>query len=104
MLKEVIHLKINWAVRFRNPLWWAQMVCAVFLPILAYFGLAWNDMTTWSSIGGVLLRAAKNPVVVVSVLVSMFNAVVDPTTAGVKDSRLAMSYQSPHRDIPKLWR
>ena len=97
-------MKINWAVRFRNPLWWAQVVCAVLLPVLAYFGLAWSDMTTWPSIGGVLLRAAKNPVVVVSVLVSVFNAVVDPTTAGVNDSRMAMSYRKPHKDFPNIWR
>lgn len=91
-------MKINWAVRFRNPLWWAQVACAVLLPILAYFGLSWEDMTSWAALGALFVRAVQNPVVVVSVLVSVFNAVVDPTTAGVGDSRLAMTYAAPHRD------
>ena len=91
-------MKINWTVRIKNPLWWAQMACAVVLPILAYFGLAWEDMTTWASIGEVLLRAVQNPVVVVSVLVSVFNALTDPTTAGVSDSVRAMTYETPHKD------
>lgn len=97
-------MKINWTVRIKNPLWWAQMACAVVLPILAYFGLAWEDMTTWASIGGVLLRAVQNPVVVVSVLVSVFNALTDPTTAGVNDSVRAMTYETPHKDIPNTGR
>ena len=74
------------------------------LPILAYFGLAWEDMTTWTSIGEVLLRAVQNPVVVVSVLVSVFNALTDPTTAGVNDSVRAMTYETPHKDIPNTGR
>ena len=97
-------MKINWTVRIKNPLWWAQMACAVVLPILAYFGLAWEDMTAWASIGEVLLRAVQNPVVVVSVLVSVFNALTDPTTAGVSDSVRAMTYETPHKDIPNTGR
>ena len=97
-------MKINWTVRIKNPLWWAQMACAVVLPILAYFGLAWEDMTTWASIGDVLLRAVQNPVVVVSVLVSVFNALTDPTTAGVSDCVRAMTYETPHKDIPNTGR
>ena len=97
-------MKINWTVRIKNPLWWAQMACAVVLPILAYFGLAWEDMTTWASIGDVLLRAVQNPVVVVSVLVSLFNALTDPTTAGVGDSNRALTYAVPHKDIPNTGR
>lgn len=97
-------MKINWTVRIKNPLWWAQMVCAVVLPILAYFGLAWEDMTSWASIGDLLVRAVQNPVVVVSVLVSVFNALTDPTTSGVNDSNRAMAYEVPHKDIPNTGR
>ncbi|GKH47451.1 phage holin [Anaerotruncus massiliensis (ex Togo et al. 2019)] len=97
-------MKINWTVRIKNPLWWAQMACAVVLPILAYFGLAWEDMTTWASIGDVLLRAVQNPVVVVAVIVSVFNCITDPTTSGVGDSNRAMGYETPHKDIPNTGR
>ena len=91
-------MKINWMVRIRNPLWWAQMACAVVLPMLAYFGLAWEDVTSWAALGEIFLRAVQNPVVVVAVLVSVFNALTDPTTAGVSDSRRAMGYGTPYRD------
>ena len=97
-------MKINWTVRIKNPLWWAQMACAVVLPILAYFGLAWEDMTTWASIGDVLLRAVQNPVGVVAVIVSVFNCITDPTTSGVGDSNRAMGYETPHKDIPNTGR
>ena len=97
-------MKINWTVRIKNPLWWAQMACAVVLPILAYFGLAWEDMTTWASIGDVLLRAVQNPVVVVAVIVSVFNCITDPTTSGVGDRNRARGYETPHKDIPTTGR
>lgn len=89
---------INWRVRFSNPLWWAQIVASILVPILAYFGLAWEDMTTWAAIGDLFMRAVQNPVVMVSVLVSLFNAITDPTTAGVKDSRRALGYEKPFED------
>ena len=88
-------MKINWKVRFSNPVFIVQLVLAIITPILAYFGLAWEDMTTWSSIGVMLLDAIKNPVVVVAVIVSVWNAVNDPTTAGIGDSAQALTYTAP---------
>jgi len=44
-------MKINWKVRLKNPYWWAQMICAVVLPVLAYFGLNWQDMDHLGHIG-----------------------------------------------------
>ena len=32
-------MKINWKVRFRNPVWWAEVAAAVILPMLAAIGL-----------------------------------------------------------------
>ena len=91
-------MKINWKVRIKNPLWWVQIVAALLLPMLAYFGLAWEDMTSWGALRDVWLRAIQNPVVLLSVLVSVFNAITDPTTAGVGDSRRALEYKTPNRD------
>lgn len=90
-------MKINWQVRFKNPVFWAQVAAAVFLPVLAYFGLQWQDMTSWAAIVDLLMRAVQNPVVVVSMIVSLWNAVNDPTTAGLKDSRRALSYDVPYQ-------
>jgi phi LC3 family holin len=52
-------------------------------------------MTTWAAFGNLFVEAVKNPVVVLSVLVSLFNAINDPTTKGLSDSERAMSYDKP---------
>ena len=91
-------MKINWKVRIKNPLWWVQIAAALVLPMLAYFGLAWEDMTSWGALRGVFLRGGQNPVGVVAGAASVFNAVTDPTTAGVGDSRRALEYKTPNRD------
>ena len=91
-------MNINWKVRLKNPVFWAQIAVAVLLPILAYFGLSWEDMTTWGAIGQVLLDAVKNPVVIVSVVVSVFNTLTDPTTKGLSDSKQALTYTRPKAD------
>ena len=91
-------MNINWKVRLKNPVFWAQIAVAILLPILAYFGLSWEDMTTWGAIGQVLLDAVKNPVVIVSVVVSVFNTLTDPTTKGLSDSKQALTYTQPKAD------
>ncbi len=91
-------MKINWTVRLKNPLWWVQMTGAVVLPVLAYFGLNWQDLTTWGAIWDLLVQSVQNPVVIISVLVSVFNAINDPTTSGMKDSNRAMTYTAPFKD------
>ena len=86
---------INWKVRFKNPVWLAQMVLAIFTPVMAYLGLTLQDLTTWASVFGALLEAVKNPYVLGLVVVSVWNAVNDPTTSGITDSTQAMTYEKP---------
>ena len=88
---------INIKVRFRNPVFIAQLILAVLTPILAYAGLTMQDLTTWKALGDLLLSAVKNPYVLSLVVVSVFNAITDPTTAGIKDSERALTYDFPHR-------
>jgi phi LC3 family holin len=87
---------INWKVRIKNPVFWVQIVVAIVLPILAYLGLSWEDMTSWAALGGIFLEAVKNPVILASVLVSVWNAINDPTTKGLSDSQRAMEYHKPN--------
>lgn len=91
-------MKINWKVRMKNPVFWAQLATAIVLPILAYLGLQWSDMTSWAALGEILVQAVKNPVILVSVMVSVWGIVNDPTTAGLSDSKKAMGYQSPKKE------
>ena len=90
-------MKINWKVRIKNPVFWANLAAAIVLPILTYLGLNWADMTTWAGLGGALLEAVKNPVILVSVVVSVWNLINDPTTKGLGDSARALGYTEPNR-------
>ena len=88
-------MKINWKVRVKNPLFWVEVGAAILLPILAYLGLSWEDMTSWAALGNVLLSAIQNPVIVVATVVSVWNAITDPTTKGISDSEQALTYTKP---------
>lgn len=40
-------MKINWKVRFKNEQFVTRLVLALGLPILAYFGIKFEDLTSW---------------------------------------------------------
>ena len=88
-------MKINWKVRFANPEFIKSLALALFVPLLAYYGMNWAEMTTWAAIGELFVQAVKNPVVVLSVVVSVYNAIIDPTTKGIGDSEQALTYTQP---------
>ncbi len=89
-------MKINWQVRIHNPLWWAQIVLSIITPILGYFGLTAQDLTSWSILGEILLKAISNPYVLVLIAISAWNACNDPTTKGLSDSKKALGYYIPN--------
>ena len=88
---------MNWKVRLKNPVFWVQIVVSAFAAVLAYAGLTAADLTTWESVGELIRGAASNPYCLFLVLSSVWNAVNDPTTAGVADSERARQYDSPCR-------
>lgn len=92
-------MKINLKVRFKNPIFIAQIVLAIFTPILAYRGLTTQDITTWKAVGDLIMGAINNPYVLSLVAVSVWNALNDPTTKGISDSVNAMTYDKPKGDI-----
>lgn len=92
-------MKINWKVRFKNPIFYAQLVLSILAPILAYAGLSYADLTTWGALFDVLKQAVSNPYVLSLVVISLYNAVVDPTTKGHKDSLQAQTYKKPKKDV-----
>lgn len=88
-------MKINWLVRIKNPQWWFSVILAVVVPVGAYYGITGSDITSWEIFFSTLKAAVLNPYVVFSVLVSVWNAVIDPTTAGISDSVNALTYEKP---------
>ena len=88
-------MKINWKVRFSNPLFYAQLGLSILIPISSYCGITASDITTWAKLGDVLFQAVSNPYVLSLVIVSVYNALVDPTTSGFGDSVQALTYSKP---------
>ena len=86
---------MNLKVRFKNPVFIAQLILAIFTPILAYAGLTFQDLTSWPALWQILIGAIKNPYVLGLIVVSVWNALNDPTTAGLTDSAQAMTYEKP---------
>ena len=89
---------INWKIRLKNPMFYVQIILSVIMPVLAYMGLTLQDLTTWSAVWSVFTQAVSNPYVLGMVIVSVYNAVIDPTTTGISDSRKAMEYFKPNSE------
>lgn len=90
----VVKLKINWLVRVKHKAFWvaliptilllAQQVCGMFGVELQIANLQDNLL----SIIGTLFT-----------LLAILGIVVDPTTDGVSDSDMAMTYNEPRKDV-----
>lgn len=90
-------MKLNLKVRFKNPVFIAQLILSIFTPVLAYAGLTAQDLTTWKALADLLIGAISNPYVLGLVVISVWNALNDPTTAGIGDSVNALTYTQPKK-------
>ena len=91
-------MKINWKVRVKSPQFWIGLVGVIASPILAYLGLGFEDLTTWSSIGEGFAAFFSNPYLigtVVMAVLSFIGVLTDPTTKGMGDSEQALTYEKP---------
>lgn len=84
---------INWKVRIKNKLFWLAIIPAILLLIqaaAAVFGYS-LDFTNLGERLSALVEA------IFSVL-AILGIVADPTTKGISDSQLAMTYTKPKED------
>lgn len=82
---------INLDVRFQNPQYWFMLGMAVILPMVTYMGINVTDITSWSTLGNMFTEAIKNPYLLVMVIANVYNATVDGTTKGFKDSQMMLN-------------
>jgi len=84
---------INWEVRIKNPTFWLAIVPASLLLlqlVLDLFGVK-MDFTE-------LGEKLKNIINAVFAILTLIGITADPTTAGVGDSKRAMTYVAPYND------
>ena len=84
-------MKINWIVRLKNKNFWFALIPAVLLLIQAIAGVL-GLVLDLGELGNRLLEVVNAVFGVLAIL----GIVTDPTTAGISDSELAMTY-----DVPK---
>lgn len=83
---------INWQVRIKNKNFWLAIIPAVLVliqAILALFGVTIDV----GDIGNKLIGIVNAAFVVLAIL----GIVADPTTEGLSDSKLAMTYLEPKK-------
>ena len=84
---------INWIVRIKNKNFWISLIPAVLLlvqVVAAVFGFTLE----LGELGDKLLAVVNALFAVLTIL----GIVTDPTTVGVGDSKLAMTYTKPKED------
>lgn len=83
-------MKINWKVRLKNKYFWFAAIPVVLLlirQVLEIFGVSLD----LSGLEGQLLDVVETAFVALA----LAGVVVDPTTAGIFDSALALTYETP---------
>lgn len=83
---------INWKVRIKNKNFWISIIPAILLVVQAV-GTVFGYKFDFGELGNNLI-AVVDAVFVVLVLLGI---VTDPTTEGVGDSKLAMTYETPKK-------
>ena len=84
---------INWKVRIKNKAFWLALIPAVLLVVQVFAALFGFDLATDDL--EVKLLACANAVFA---LLTVLGIVTDPTTDGIADSDLAMTYNKPKKD------
>ena len=84
-------MKINIPVRMKNPWFWASLMGV----ILTAMGVSPEIFTSWGAVIQAIRDLVSNPYMLGCVAMAVLGVFIDPTTKGVGDSELAMSYDKP---------
>ena len=88
-------MKINWKVRFKNPLFYAALILAIVAPIGVSLGVNLEDLTTRPMVWEIAKKAILTPHLVITVFIAAVTFLIDPTTKGISDSKQALKYEKP---------
>lgn len=87
-------MNINWKVRIKNKQFWLAIIPAVLLLIQAVAAVFGYTLDL-GDIGNKLIVVVNAVFVVLSIL----GIVTDPTTEGIADSKLALTYTEPKKKV-----
>lgn len=81
---------INWKVRIKNRQFWITLIPAILL-LVQVIAAVFNYTLDLGQLGTKLLEVVNALFAVLAIL----GIVTDPTTAGIRDSEQAMTYDRP---------
>lgn len=84
-------MKINWEVRFKNVTWLTMFISLI-------VGFVFNILKMFDIFPIITENQIMEIVSQVLTFLGLIGVLVDPTTAGVGDSKRAMSYKEPWKD------
>lgn len=84
-------MKINWKVRIKNPVFWTTIIPAVVACVYTIFG-------AFGIVPALTENVVLNIMTAVITALTVLGVLVDPTTNGIGDSKLAQTYTAPRKD------
>lgn len=84
-------MKINWKVRIKNPVFWTTIIPAVVACVYTILG-------AFGIVPALTENMVLNIMTAVITALTMLGVLVDPTTNGIGDSKLAQTYLAPRKD------
>lgn len=84
-------MNINWKVRFKNPVFWMTVIPAITTCVYAILG-------AFEIVPALTENMVLNIATAIITALTTLGVLVDPTTAGISDSHLAMTYGAPRKD------
>jgi phi LC3 family holin len=86
-------MKVNWKVRIKNEAFWVALIPTVILLIQVVASTLGFELDL-GDLGNKLLEIVK----IVFTLLAILGIVTDPTTAGLSDSKRALTYTEPNKE------
>ena len=86
-------MNINWKVRIKNKSFWIALIPAVLL-LIQVIAAVFDYTIDMGAMGDKLLAVVNALFTVLTIL----GIVTDPTTAGIGDSKQALTYDTPKKE------
>jgi phi LC3 family holin len=87
-------MKVNIPVRMKNPWFWVGIVSVAITAI----GVDPQTFTSWAAVWHGIVSVLSNPVQLCTMCLAVLAVFIDPTTAGVTDSAVALTYVKPKKE------
>lgn len=81
---------INWKIRFKNPVFYIQLIVSIISSIFAYMGITASEITSWYKLFEIIRQAFSNPYIIFIMVISIYNFLIESSQQKViSDSKKA---------------